>query len=170
MAKISSKIALPIILSGLFAIVVFVAAIYQNLNAGFYIILLLFAVYVFSFGFSIGKRLESPFEKLLARAKDINRGDLDSRVFLDTKDQIEELAKIFNEIAEKLQQSQAQADVAEKSVDIKVRARTQAMEETIVALEQKIQNRTIELQRKIEELESMQKEAEELKKKKEIKK
>jgi dynactin complex subunit len=41
---------------------------------------------------------------------------------------------------------------AEKSVSIKVQAKTKELEETINALEQKVKNRTIEMQRLSEEL------------------
>ena len=70
---------------------------------------------------------------------------------LITKDELAELAKVFNEIAEKLEESRDQTEKTERSVDIRVRARTKALEETINALEQKVKNRTIELDRLVKE-------------------
>ena len=55
MPKIASKIAVPIILVGLFAIAVFIAMDYEQLNLGFYIVLLFFCVYIFFFGLAIGQ-------------------------------------------------------------------------------------------------------------------
>ena len=149
MIKLTSKIALPIILAGLFAIAVFIAIDYEKLEPGFYIILILFIIYVFFFGFAVGQNLASPVKKLLDRATELSKGNLSSRVYLETKDELAELARVFNKIADELQESHAQEENTEKSVDIKVRARTQALEETINALDQKIKNRTIELERLI---------------------
>jgi methyl-accepting chemotaxis protein len=163
MPKLTSKIAFPIILAGLFAIAVFIAIDYEQLSFGFYVVLILFAVYVFFFGFAIGQSLTSPVKKLLDRATELSKGNFSSRAYLETKDELSELAKVFNKIAEELEQSRAQEESTEKSVDIKVRARTQALEETINALDQKIKNRTIELGRlvaKTEELEKQSKEKE----------
>jgi two-component system sensor histidine kinase CpxA len=155
MSKLSLKISIPIILAGLFAIAIFVALDYEKLGMSFYIVLFLLAVYVFFFGFATGQELSSPVKKLLERATELSKGNLSSRAYLETKDELAELAKVFNKIAEELERSHLQGENAEKSVDIKVRARTQALEETINALEQKIKNRTIESERLVNESEKM---------------
>ena len=159
MVKLTSKIALPIILAGLFAIAVFIAIDYQKLELSFYIILFLLAVYVFFFGFAIGQNFSSPVKKLLDRAKELSEGNLSSRAYLETKDELAELARVFNKIADELEESHAQEESTEKSVDIKVKARTQALEETINALDQKIKNRTIELERLITKSGDLEKQA-----------
>ena len=66
------------------------------------------------------------------------------------------MAKTFNKIAGELEESHVKEENTGKSVDIKVRARTQALEETIDALEQKVRNRTAELQGMIKTLEKFQ--------------
>jgi nitrate/nitrite-specific signal transduction histidine kinase len=153
MAKLTSKIAVPIILAGIFAIAVFIAFNYVEVldygrfDLGFYIVILILSVYVFFFGFATGQSLVSPLRELLDKATQLSKGNLSSRVYLETKDEFAELAKIFNEIAEELQASRARGEDAEKSVSIKVKARTQDLEEIINALEQKVKNRTIELER-----------------------
>ena len=126
MSKLRSKIALPIILAGIFAIAVFIAIDHERLDPNFYIILSLLAVYVFCFGFATGHTFASPVKKLLDRATELSKGNLSSRVYLETKDELAELAKVFNKIADELQESYAQKENTEKSVDIKVKARTQA--------------------------------------------
>lgn len=149
MPKLTTKIALPIILAGVFAIAVFVALGYEQLSPSFYVVILFFAIYVFFFGLATGQGLSSPIRKLLDKAEELSKGNLSSRIYLETKDELAELAKALDKIAEELEESRAQAENAEKSVDIKVRARTQDLEETINALEQKVKNRTIELERLI---------------------
>lgn len=156
MAKRTTKIAVPIILVGIFAIIVFIAIGYEQLEPGFYIVVLFLVVFVFFFGFAIGQSLTSPVKKILDKAIELSRGNLSSRVYLETKDELSELAKVFNKIAEELEASREQEKNTEKSVGIKVKARTKDLEETINALEQKVKNRTIELERLIEELNKLQ--------------
>lgn len=153
MLKISLKIAYPIILAGLFVIVAFVGFNYENLNINFYIIFFLLTVYIFLFGFATGQQFAGPVKELLQKAGDLSKGDLKSRFYLETKDELGELARIFNKIADEFEQSKNENESVEKSVDIKVKARTQALEETINALEQKVKNRTVELERIAKELE-----------------
>jgi HAMP domain-containing protein len=74
---------------------------------------------------------------------------------VDTRDEMEELAEIYNRLAEKLKESLDKEKAAEGSIDIKVRAKTQSLEETINALERKIQNRTIELEKNLKEIEDL---------------
>lgn len=155
MSNLSLKIALPIILAGIFIIVVFVALEADKLDVGFYIVFVLVAIYIFMFGFATGQKFASPVKKILQRATDLSKGDLTSRVYLEDKDELGDLARIFNKIAEELEQSRSQTETTEQSVDIKVRAKTQALEEKINALEQKIKNRTIELDRLVSESEKL---------------
>ena len=157
MFSISYKIAYPIIIAGLFIIVAIIGINYENLNASFYILFAFLIVYIFLYGFATGQNLTRPVRKLLQRADDLSRGDLKSRIYLKNKDEFGELAKLFNKIAEDLEQSKYENETAEKSVDIKVKARTQALEETISALEQKVKNRTLEIERISENLEKLQK-------------
>ncbi|MEK7080461.1 MAG: HAMP domain-containing protein [Patescibacteria group bacterium] len=156
MAKIISKIAFPIILTGIFAIIVFIALDYSVLNINFYIVFSVFVVYVFFFGFAIGQNFVSPLKKIIQRAYELTKGDLSSRVYLESKDELEELAKVFNELADKLEENKSTIEATEKGVDIKVKARTEALEETITALEQKVKNRTFELEKMISDSQKLQ--------------
>lgn len=147
MPTLSFKIAYPIIIGGLFIIVVFIALNYQDLSSSFYIILVLLVAYIFLFGFATGQNFAGPVRGLLQKAEDLSKGNLKSRFYPQSKDELGELARVFNKIAEEFEQSKSEAETLEKSVDIKVKARTQSLEETISALEQKVKNRTLELQR-----------------------
>ena len=157
MSKLTLKIAVPIILTGIFAIVVFIAIGYERLEPSFYFIVFLLVIFVFFFGLAIGQNLSSPIKKLLDRAMELSQGNLSSRVYLETKDELSQLAEVFNKIAEELKISREQEVNTEKSVGIKVKARTGELEETINALEEKVRNRTIELERLIEESKKLQK-------------
>ena len=159
MPSLTSKIAVPIILAGLFAITIFLALDYERLEPSFFVVLLLLSVSIFFFGFAIGQNFVSPIKRLIERATNLSNGDLTSRVYLESKDEFGELAKIFNKIAEELQESHCETQKTEESVGIKVKARTQALEETINALEQKVKNRTIELERLIQESKKLQEDA-----------
>jgi nitrate/nitrite-specific signal transduction histidine kinase len=156
MIKLTSKIALPIILAGIIAVSVFIFLDYEKLEPGSYIIIGLFFIFIFLFGFTSGQNLTNPIRKLLKRAIDLNNGDLKSRIYLESKDELAELAKVFNQIAERLEQSQAGEGNIDKAVSIKVEAQTKYLKEAIVALEQKVKNRTIELQRANDEIKKLQ--------------
>ena len=158
MNKITFKIALPIILTGLFAIIVFVALDYGKMPNEVYFVFIFLSVYVFLFGFAVGQNISSPLEKLLKRATELSQGDLKTRVYLETKDELGELSRVFNKIAQDLEESKNANLVAQETIDIKVKARTQALEETIYALEQKVKNRTIELDKAIGEVEKAREE------------
>lgn len=156
MANFSYRVAFPIILLGIFLVAIFMALEYDKLDINFYIIIILLTLFMFFFGVASGQSISSPVRKLLDTATELSRGDLSSRVYLETKDELAELAKVFNKIAEELEASHQQEENVEKSVGIKVQARTKDLEETINALEQKVKNRTIELERLMAESNKMQ--------------
>ena len=68
MSKLTAKIAIPIILVGIFAISVFISMGYEQLEPAFYVIILCLVVFVFFFGIAIGQNLSSPVKKLLELA------------------------------------------------------------------------------------------------------
>jgi methyl-accepting chemotaxis protein len=158
-SKISYRISIPVILAAFFSIIAFIGLEYEKLDLTFYVLLVFVSIYVFFFGFATGQRFASPVKKLLERANELSKGNLSTRVYLETKDEIAELAKVFNKLAEELQESRTKEERAEKSVDIKVKAKTQELEETINALEQKVQNRTIELQKMLADLDKFKEDA-----------
>ena len=156
MQSISLRVAYPIIIAGFFIMVSFIAVNYEQLNLGFYIVLFLLTIYIFLFGFATGQTFATPLKKLLQRADELIKGDLKSRLYLKNNDELGELAKTFNRIAEMLEESRFENERMEKSIDIKVKAKTQAMQEVIAALEDKVKNRTVELERVANSLEQVQ--------------
>ncbi len=161
MEKISFKVALPVILAGMFAVVVFLALNPEGLDPSFYIILFLLSVFIFFYGLHVGQTVSAPVQKILKRAINLSNGDLKTRFYLETKDEFGELAQIFNKIADDLETSRANAANSEKSVGIKVKAKTQDLQETINALEQKVKNRTIEIEKLMQEAAKLQGQAQE---------
>jgi len=156
MSKIVYRVAFPILLSAIFTITIFIAMEYQRLNPSFYIIALLVMITIFFFGYAIGERLSSPLEELKNRADELSNGDFSKRIYLGTKDEMEDLAQIYNKMAEALESVSEREKNTESSVDMKVRAKTQSLEEIINALEQKIKNRSIEGDRILKDFESLQ--------------
>jgi methyl-accepting chemotaxis protein len=159
--SITFKIALPMILTGAFIIIIFFAVPQAiQINPILIVILLFVGVFVFFYGFSTGQRIAFPVRDLLRKAKNLSEGDLKTRSYSNSKDEIGQLAIAFNKIADDLEESCNNQASGEKSIKIKVKAKTRELEETIKALEQKIKNRTIELERLTSENDQLKQEIE----------
>lgn len=154
--KILFEVAVPIILVGLFVIVIFAALNYDSLNLQVYAIFTAVAIFVFLFGFAIGQKFTTPIRQLLERADKLTKGDLGSRIYIETKDEFQELAEAFNKIAEDLERTHTEVDQAEGVADVRTRARTQELEEIVRNLEQKVQNRSQDYEKVMAELEKLQ--------------
>ncbi len=148
MSKLSSKVAYPIIIAGIFVIVSIVAISYDNLNASFYLIFILLIIFIFLYSIAVGQNLTSPVKKLLERADDLSKGELESRFFTESQDEIGELSTTFNKIAHKLEDSNYENEKTKKMVGLRIEVETRALRDTISNLEQKLQNKTSELQKK----------------------
>jgi len=155
MKTLSSKIAYYIIIAGLFIIAAFVAANYQNLTTSLYIMALLLSVYVFFFGFAVGQQFTAPVKKLLKEVNKLGTGDLKSRFYTRSRDEIGQLSNTFNKIAAQLEETYAEKERIKQLVGVKVEAQTHALEEVIHALEQKVQNKSLELQKIMGDLEKV---------------
>jgi nitrate/nitrite-specific signal transduction histidine kinase len=165
MTKLTLKIALPIIITGIFIITAVIAIIYDQLNIGLYVIIALLLVYTIFYSIAVSRRVTTPVSKILKEAKELNRGNLSDRVYLETRDELSELAQVLNEIAEKLEIDRKERYDIEKALGIKVKVKTQEFQEIIDALEQKVRNRTVELEKLVKETERLQNEIKELKNK-----
>lgn len=150
------KTSFSLVILGIFLIVIFAALNYQQLGIESYLILSLLLIFTFLFSFVITKRFVFPVEKIIRRATELSKGSLKTRIYLETKDEFEELAKVFNQIAEELEKSHSMVEKAKDTVSIKVRARTKELEENIKVLEGKVKNRARDLQKMIDEFEKFQ--------------
>jgi|SRR3989344_3947251 len=154
-SRLLLRVAYPIIIAGLFIMVAFVSVNRNSFDFNFYLILGVLIVYIFLFGFATGQSFSNPVKRLLEAARSLNNGDLKSRFYLERKDELGELAKVFNIIAQNLEESKFENKNMERAVDMKVQARTQDLKETIDALEQKVKNRSFELQKLEKELKAI---------------
>ena len=68
MSKLTIKIAIPVILVGIFAILAFVSISYQNIDKSFYVTILLIVVFVFFSGIAIGQSISKHVKKILSKA------------------------------------------------------------------------------------------------------
>jgi methyl-accepting chemotaxis protein len=85
--------------------------------------------------------------------KKVTKGDLKYRVDIHTGDEIEELGKAFNEMAEELEQYQNKTDESKTVLQIKVKARIKELEELNETLEIKVGKRTEEFKKRLDQLE-----------------
>lgn len=143
------RVAFTIIVAGLFVVAAFLAINYDALNQNFFFILVPLVGFLFFFGFAVGQRLVLPVKKLLEVAEPLENGNGRSRMYLKTQDEIGQLARTFNKIAEKFEEHKSKIE----TLDVNVKLRTRALEEIIDILERKIKNRTADWRQAVEELE-----------------
>ena len=151
----SLKIALCIITAGVFIIIFFVGYNYQNLDSGTYAILYFLIIFIFLFGFAAGQIITRPLKKLLESVDSFSKGDLKKRVYLNSTDEIGELTKVFNKIAEEFEKKSKENENYKKSSSIKTKTRILILEEVVNALDKKIKNRTLEFQKIVEDSEKI---------------
>jgi len=133
-----------------------VAEIYEPTSVlGSNLVLITFITLIFIFIVSIffSQLVVNPIKKLHKGAEIIRKGNLDYKVDIRTGDEIEQLAKEFNRMAERLGQSKAALEESKAVLEIKVAARTKELKELAESLEEQVKGRTKELQEKIKELE-----------------
>jgi HAMP domain-containing protein len=120
---------------------------------------LLFLAIIFSFISSrkISLYLASPIEEFKRGIEIIRKGNLSHQIKLETGDEIEELARAFNQMTKDLEESRANLEESKAVLEIKVAARTRELREIAERQEEIIKERTKELEEKIEELEKFHK-------------
>lgn len=157
MQKFSYKIAFSIIVASLFIVVSFAALNYENLYSPFYIVSGTLLAFIFLFGFAMGHIYSKPVRELLTKASDVSNGNFKNKAEVKTKDEIEELSKVFNKMTEGLEKSAQEVETIKKTSDIKFKTKDIVSEKVIDALEAKIKNRTSELERAVAETEQLKK-------------
>jgi len=133
-----------------------VAEIYEPTSVlGSNLVLITFITLIFIFIVSLffSQLVVNPIKKLHKGAEIIRKGNLDYKVDIRTGDEIEQLAKEFNRMAERLGQSKAALEESKAVLEIKVEARTKELKELAESLEEQVKGRTKELQEKMKELE-----------------
>lgn len=154
MSKLGKKIAFSIITGGLFIIVSFSALEYQRLDFSMYNIIGFLIAFIFLFGVAMGQNFAAPVNEILQNADNVSKGNLKKiNLKSKTKDEIEDLALVFDKITEDFQNTKSEVETLKKSAEIKFKTKTLLSEQVIVALEEKIKNRTADLEKAISELE-----------------
>ncbi len=109
--------------------------------------------FVFALARSLAKSIVKPLCVLNSGVEKIGKGNLKHRIDIKTNDEIEELARSFNQMAQGLQDSQNALEEAKNILEIKVNARTRELQELNKGLEGKVDERTKELRNRVSELE-----------------
>lgn len=118
-----------------------------------------FVTFIFIFVATIffSKLIVDPIKKLHKGAEIIGKGNLDYKVNIRTGDEIEQLAKEFNRMAESLGQSKAALEEEKALLEVRVAARTRELQELAAGLDVQVKERTRELDERVAELERFQK-------------
>jgi len=153
MTKLGRKIAISIIIAGLFIVVSIIAINYQSLIVASYGVIAALIVFILLFGLAMGQNFTSPLGEILKAAYNVAKGEskkIDLRN--NTKDEVNDLAKVFNKIAQDFQRIKEELEMVKKSLDIKFKTKDLLSQQVISALEEKIKNRTADLERATTEL------------------
>ncbi|MDD5750251.1 MAG: cache domain-containing protein [Candidatus Pacebacteria bacterium] len=110
-------------------------------------------VLLLGIGYLLGDRIVVPMKELIAATRKIALGELESKIDIKTGDEIEELARSFNKMADDLKESRADLEKSKNILEVKVAARTKELQELTKGLEYKVKERTKELQSRLDELE-----------------
>ena len=121
------------------------------------LITLVTLIFIFIVSIFFSRSIVDPIKKLHGGVEIIRRGKLGYRVDIRTNDEMEELGKAFNKMAEELNRYHAALEESKIVLQIKVKARTRELEELTKNLEGKVKERTRELEERLSELERFHK-------------
>jgi light-regulated signal transduction histidine kinase (bacteriophytochrome) len=108
---------------------------------------------VFVFGAAITNSITKPIIKLKDAMTEIGRGDFDTQIDIESKDEIGQLAACFNKMTEDLKGTTT--SIAKLNEEITMRKETQeALKKTQNELEERVEQRTAELAQANKDLES----------------
>lgn len=156
--KVFLKIFFSLVGLNFLLLVLFSFLRYQQLNEGiFFLIIFLVLISISFFSFLISQKFAFSIEKLKWALKELKEGNPKIRVYFESKDELGELAFLFNQIAKEFQDNQLMVEQTKKFVDLKVRARTKELEEIIENLKREIKEKMFEIQKKNAEFEDFQK-------------
>jgi|SRR3989344_481892 len=153
MSKLGKKIAISIIVGGIFIVVSFISIDYQGLTPSAYGVIVALLVFIFLFGFSMGNSFALPLSEILNNAYNVNKGEA-KKIDLkkETNDEVDDLAKVFNSITQNYQGLKEESESIKKNSDIKLKTKELLSSQVVIALEEKIRNRTADLEKAISEL------------------
>lgn len=148
MVSVSSKIAYFIFISGAFAV--------AGLVAGGYVVVALVLAFIFFFGIFAGRQISSPLKKILRTANELADGNLHARAHVNNNDELGQLAKALNRVAQKMEAGHHEKEKMAHSVAQQVNSLVHPLHETIEALEEKVSHRTSDMRQALELSEKLQ--------------
>ena len=125
----------------------------------FILISVISLVFISLAGFLLSKSITKPLSNLTNGVAEMGKGNLDYRIYINSKDEIEELANTFNQMAKDLKKSKAKLDEYNRELGGRVKERTEELQARVDELERfhrltvGRELKMIELKNKIEELE-----------------
>ena len=99
------------------------------------------------------RNIVDPIKKITRSCEDVKRGNLDIELGTGWKTEIGELAETFNEMIKDIKESRSKLEEAKDVLEIRVRARTQELQDLANSLEGQVKERTNDLREKIKQLE-----------------
>ena len=99
----------------------------------------------------------NPLKNMTLACEEIRKGNLDVKINIKSKTEIGELANTFNRMLEDLKRSKTILEESKETLEIRVRARNEELEELTSNLEEQVKQRTKTLQERVEELERFHK-------------
>jgi signal transduction histidine kinase len=115
-------------------------------NTSLYLMIGIFIALILSISLVYSRSMVNPIKQLIHGSKTIGEGNLDHRIDIDTRDEIEELATSFNDMAQRLRHSRDQLAEYATQLEEKVAERTEELRILNEQLEQKVRERTQEIE------------------------
>jgi HAMP domain-containing protein len=103
------------------------------------------------------KKITSPIIKCTKEIQKIEKQGFGEKIDIKTGDEIETLAKAFNEMSEKLAQSYKEIEEQKDVLEIRIEAKTKELKEFANNLDEQVRQKTKDLQGRIDELEKFRK-------------
>lgn len=103
--------------------------------------------------YSVFRFILVPLDKINSGIVRIAQGRFDQKIELKTKDEFEDLANSFNQMAKELGRSKTALEEAKTVLEIKVEARTRELKDLTENLDEQVKEKTKEVQEKMKELE-----------------
>ncbi|MDO8663364.1 MAG: HAMP domain-containing protein, partial [Candidatus Wildermuthbacteria bacterium] len=96
--------------------------------------------------FFIFRSIINPIKKMIIACRDISGGNLNVKIDVETKNEVGELAKTFNQTIKSLRESREELEEARDVLEIKIKARTVELQNLNDNLEKEVGVRTAEVQ------------------------
>ena len=115
-------------------------------NTSLYLMIGIFISLILSISLVYSRSMVNPIKQLIQGSKTIGEGNLDHTINIDTRDEIEELAASFNDMAQRLKRSRTQIEQYMNHLEDKVTERTEELRVLNEQLEEKVRDRTKEIE------------------------